>query len=155
MQSVLKIAVGVIILMSTLPTGAQTPATADIPIRIVDAAGYHIGVYVVNRPKATKPVSIYHETRVAEVYHMLEGAGTLVTGGTMNGPIAKEAPGTLILSVLNNVRGTTITGGTTRRIAKGDVVVIPGYLPHWWSEVESDMSYLVIRPDPDNTLPLK
>ncbi len=31
----------------------------------------------------------------------------------------------------------------------------PGYVPHWWSSVESDMTYLVIGPDPDKTLPLQ
>jgi mannose-6-phosphate isomerase-like protein (cupin superfamily) len=179
MTRVLGIAVGVVVLLSPLPTGAQAPkialpavdvtvadiqavlktapadAAADLPIRVADAGGYHVGVYVVNRPKVATPPAIYHETKVTEVYHMLKGAGTLVTGGTVVGPIVREAPGTTILSMLNNVRGTGIKGGVSRRIATGDVVVIPGYVPHWWSTVESDMTYLVIRPDPDKTLPLK
>jgi hypothetical protein len=178
MKNVLGLAVGLVVLSSTLRTGAQAPAptravdvtvadiqavlktapadaAADLPIRVADAGGYYVGVYVVNRPKVATPPAIYHETKVTEVYHMLKGAGTLVTGGTVIGPIVREAPGTTILSMLNNVRGTAIKGGVSRRIATGDVVVIPGYVPHWWSNVESDMSYLVIRPDPDKILPLK
>ena len=179
MKTTIRLAAGiVIVLFSTLFIGAQAPvpihavdvtgadiqtvlktapanAVADLPIRVADAGGYHVGVYVVNRPKAATPASIYHETKVTEVYHMLKGAGTLVTGGTLVGPIVREAPGTTILSMLNNVRGTAIKGGVSRRIATGDVVVIPGYVPHWWSNVESDMTYLVIRPDPDKTLPLQ
>lgn len=178
MKIVMGFAAGAVILLWTLSTGAQTPtptravdvtvadiqvvlktapadAAADLPIRVADAGGYHVGVYVVNRPKAATPPAIYHETRVTEVYHMLKGAGTLVTGGTVVGPIVREAPGTTILSMLNNVRGTAIKGGVSRRIATGDVVVIPGYVPHWWSNIESDMAYLVIRPDPDRILPLK
>jgi len=112
-------------------------------------------VYVVNRPKIAEPPAIYHETRVTEVYYMLEGGGTLVTGGTVVGPVVREAPGTTILSMLNNMRGTAITGGVSRRLSKGDLVVIPGWVPHWWSETDGDMSYLVIRPDPDKILPIK
>jgi hypothetical protein len=134
---------------------ARADAADDLPIRVADAGDYNVGVYVVNRPKVAKPPAIYHETRVTEVYYMLEGAGTLVTGGKVEGPIVREAPGTTILSMLNNMRGTSITGGVSRRMVKGDVVVIPGWVPHWWSATDGDMSYLVIRPDPDKILPLK
>jgi hypothetical protein len=134
---------------------APKDAAADLPIRVVNAGDYQIGIYVVNRPKVATPPAIYHETRVAEVYHMLKGAGTLVTGGTVEGPVVLEPPGQTILSMLNNYRGKAIKGGVSRRIAVGDVVVIPGYTPHWWSTVETDMTYLVVRPDPDRILPLK
>jgi hypothetical protein len=134
---------------------ARADAADDLPIRVANAGDYNVGVYVVNRPKIAKPPAIYHETRVTEVYYMLEGAGTLVTGGNVVGPVVREAPGTTILSMLNNMRGTAITGGVTRRLSKGDLVVIPGWVPHWWSETDGDMSYLVIRPDPDKILPIK
>jgi quercetin dioxygenase-like cupin family protein len=29
------------------------------------------------------------------------------------------------------------------------VIVIPGNVPHWWSELESDIRYLIFRPDRD------
>ena len=134
---------------------ARRDAADDLPIRVANAGDYNVGVYVVNRPKVAKPPAIYHETRVTEVSYMLEGAGTLVTGGTVVGPVVREQPGTTILSMLNNMRGTAISGGLTRRLSKGDVVVIPGWVPHWWSETDGDMSYLVIRPDPDKILPIK
>ena len=134
---------------------ARADAADDLPIRVANAGDYNVGVYVVNRPKIAKPPAIYHETRETEVYYMLEGAGTLVTGGNVVGPVVREAPGTTILSMLNNMRGTAITGGVTRRLSKGDLVVIPGWVPHWWSETDGDMSYLVIRPDPDKILPIK
>jgi hypothetical protein len=134
---------------------ARADAADDLPIRVANAGDYNVGVYVVNRPKAAKPPAIYHETRVTEVYYMLQGSGTLVTGGSVVGPVVREAPGTTILSMLNNMRGTAITGGVSRRMVKGDLVVIPGWVPHWWSETDGDMSYLVIRPDPDKILPIK
>ena len=54
-----------------------------------------------------------------------------------------------------SIRGSRIEGGTSRRIAKGDVVIIPGGTPHWWSDLESDLAYLVVRPDPDDLLKTK
>jgi hypothetical protein len=121
---------------------------SDKPIRIVDVGGYHVGVYGVFRPKAIKQEAILHETKVTEVYHMLDGAGTLVTGGTLVDPHREPPEST-------NVRGSRIEGGVSRRVVKGDVVVIPGRLPHWWSNLEGDITYLIIRPDPEGKLPLK
>jgi mannose-6-phosphate isomerase-like protein (cupin superfamily) len=123
-------------------------AVSDKPIRIVDVGGYRVGVYGVFRPKSTKQEAILHETTVTEVYHMLEGAGTLVTGGTLVDPRRAPASST-------NVRGSRIDGGVSRRVAKGDVVIIPGHLPHWWSNLEGDIAYLIVRPDPQSKLPLK
>jgi quercetin dioxygenase-like cupin family protein len=40
--------------------------------------------------------------------------------------------------LITNVRGSGIEGGVSRRITKGDVVIIPGHTPHWWSELETD-----------------
>ena len=171
-------AAGAAVLLTTLAGSAQTPpprhavdatladiqavlktappdAAADLPVRVTDVGGYNVGVYVVNRPKGITNSAIYHETKVTEVYHSLKGSGTLVTGGTLVGPIVREPPGTTILSMLNNVRGTAIKDGVTRHLTVGDVVVIPGYEPHWWSQADSDLAYLVIRPDPDKTLPIK
>jgi len=123
-------------------------AVSDKPIRIVDVGGYHVGVYGVLRPKAVKQEAILHETKVSEVYHMLDGAGTLVTGGTLVDP-RREPPES------TNVRGSRIEGGVSRRVVKGDVVIIPGHTPHWWSNLEGDITYLIIRPDPEGKLKLK
>ena len=53
------------------------------------------------------------------------------------------------------IRSSGIDGGVSRRIAKGDVVIIPGGVPHMWVSVESDVTYLVVRPDPDKKIPVK
>jgi quercetin dioxygenase-like cupin family protein len=50
---------------------------------------------------------------------------------------------------------TKIEGGTSRHVVPGDVIITPGRTPHLWGHIESDMQSLVIRPDPDSTLPLK
>ena len=44
---------------------------------------------------------------------------------------------------------------TSRRVTKGDVIIIPGRTPHWFSELETDIEYLIFRADPDNRIPLR
>ena len=160
---------GVLVSLFALSAAAQTPNPAtdltaadiqaflkalprgevsDRPIRVVDVGGYRVGVYGVYRPKASVQEAILHETTVTEVYQMLEGAGTLVTGGNLVDTWREPATKT-------SLRGKRIEGGVSRRVTKGDVVIIPGRLPHWWSNLEGDITYLIIRPDPAGKLPLK
>jgi len=122
-------------------------ATSDLPIRVADVGGYKVGVFGVFRPKVSAQEAVLHETTMSEIYYMLEGAGTLVTGGTLASE--RRTSGSI------TVRGSRIDGGVSRHVAKGDVVIIPGRLPHWWSNMDGDMSYLIIRPDPEGKLTLK
>jgi glc operon protein GlcG len=71
-----------------------------------------------------------------DVIHVLKGSATLVTGGTVvdGKPIAPE-----------EIRGASIRGGEARRIAAGDVVVIPSGVPHWFSEVPGPLDYYVVK----------
>jgi quercetin dioxygenase-like cupin family protein len=65
---------------------------------------------------------------------------------------AKEQKGDMGFS---NLMGARIEGGTSRPVSKGDIIVIPGRVPHWWSHREGELTYLIIRPDPDGSLKLK
>ena len=42
-------------------------------------------------------------------------------------------------------RGTDIQGGRSQRLAKGDVIVIPAGIPHWFKEVPQSISYYVVK----------
>ena len=53
----------------------------DRAIKVAEVGGYRVGIFGVFRPKALAGDAILHETKTSEVYYMLEGAGTLVTGG--------------------------------------------------------------------------
>lgn len=59
----------------------------------------------------------------AEYVVVLEGAGTLVTGGTLVAPVTRAA---------NLVEGERIDGGTTRPLRPGDVLLLPAGVPHWF-----------------------
>jgi hypothetical protein len=122
-------------------------AISDLPIKVVDVGGYRVGVYGVFRPKSAKQDAVLHEVRTTEVYQMVEGAGTLVTGGTLVDERRDPKSTT--------VRGSRIEGGVSRRVTKGDVIIIPGRTPHWWSQLETDIKYTITRSDPDNRIPLR
>ena len=121
---------------------------SDLPIRVVDVGGYKVGVYGVFRPKDAPQDANMHPTKITEVYQILEGSATLVTGGKLINPRPAPAPST-------SLRGDGIEGGVSRHIAKGDVIIIPGYLPHWFSKMDSDLVYLITRPDPEGKTKLK
>lgn len=125
---------------------------SDLPIRVADVGGYKVGVYGVFRPKSVPGDAILHETSVTEIYYMLEGTGTLVTGGTL----ANEKPVQMSPNTKRpNRRGDRIVGGVTRKVVPGDVVIIPGKVPHWWSTLDGDIKYLIYRPDPEGLQPVK
>jgi Cupin len=130
-------------------------SVSDRQIRMVDAGGYHVGVGVVQRPASVKQGSIEHD-KLTEVYYVLEGSGTLVTGGRQidGKPIAPESATYRELTG-PSATGTGINAGESRRIAPGDVVIIPQGVPHWFSSIEGTIKYLVVRVDPERLLQKK
>jgi len=42
-------------------------------------------------------------------------------------------------------RGTSVRGGKTQRLVKGDVFVIPNGVPHQFTEVEAPFLYYVVK----------
>ena len=124
-------------------------AITDSAIRAVDVGGSRVGIYGVFRPKSLPGDAIAHETKTTEVYVMLEGAGTLVTGGKIVGTV-KQPTGRG-----SGPRGEKIEGGVSRRVTVGDVIIIPGRTPHWWSSLDGDIRYMIVRADPVGTMTLK
>ena len=59
----------------------------------------------------------------AEYAIVLEGSGTLVSGGAMADPKVSNA---------NLTEGSQIEGGVTRTLGPGDVILIPAGVPHWF-----------------------
>jgi mannose-6-phosphate isomerase-like protein (cupin superfamily) len=126
-----------------------TDVISDLPIRVVDVGGSRVGVYGVFRAKDMPGDAIAHLTRTTEIYYIVKGAGTLVTGGVIAAlkppPAGRNA----------GPRGDRIDGGVSRRVSVGDIIIIPGRTPHWWSSLESDINYLIYRADPDGRMNLK
>ncbi len=137
-------------------SAAPNSATNPLPnIRVVDAGGYNVAVGVIHRQQTPPGVAAVH-FKVTEIYHVTDGAGTLVTGGAMVN--AKPRPADAISVRLEDgpgASGTAIQGGVTRKLKAGDVVVIPAGVPHWFSEIDGSITYVVVRVDPGRILALK
>ena len=125
---------------------------SDRAIRVVDVGGYNTGVFGVFRPQTLPGRAIRHNTPISEIYYMLSGTGTLVTGGTL---VDEESTGASRLTGRPNFAGSGISGGVSRVVVPGDVIIIPGNTPHWWSSLQTDIRYLIFRPDPEGLLELR
>jgi quercetin dioxygenase-like cupin family protein len=68
--------------------------------------------------KPGRPAVHPAETEYAVV---LEGAGTLISGGTLVAPVTRRA---------DLVEGDRIEGGATRPLRPGDVLLLPAGVPH-------------------------
>lgn len=93
--------------------------------------------YMVHASRRDKPGMAEIHTWETDVIYVLEGSATFVTGGTLVDPKTTE-PG--------QIRGPSIQGGETRRLAKGDVIIIPNGVPHWFKEVQGPFLYFVVKP---------
>lgn len=96
------------------------------------SGGYRTGPYA---PENYRPAVEIHANE-ADLFYVIEGRATQVLGGKVIG--GKEtAPG--------QIRGSTIEGGQTYQLGKGDVMWVPAGVPHWFPEIPEPLSYLLVK----------
>lgn len=71
-----------------------------------------------------------------DIVYVLEGTATVMTGGTV-AEVKTIAP--------DELRGASSTGGQTYKLAKGDVLIIPHGVPHWFQQVSAPFNYYVVK----------
>jgi mannose-6-phosphate isomerase-like protein (cupin superfamily) len=147
------------LIKSTL-TKTASAAVSDQQIKVVSINGdYNVGVGILHRAhaesgSASAGGALTHE-QITEVYHIISGTGTLVTGGKIQNAKAL-APDNVIVTTLAGpgATGGPISGGVSMKVGPGDIIVIPPNTPHWFSAVDSDqIVYLAVRMDPHHVLP--
>jgi len=121
-------------IMAKLDAAAATSASAG---------GWSVtispGVSVRRRSSSVEQYAVLHPFSV-EVYRILEGSGTLVTGGLLNLPLA-DSPDPNIIRTENGV-----TGGLARKVSAGDVLVLQPGTPHYFSAIDGDsITYMESR----------
>lgn len=114
-------------LTAALKAGAATP---DMLTSEVSNSDRH-RINIVRRTKAAGAVA--HEG-FAELHHIVDGSGTLVTGGTIVRPTGSGRGG-----------GATIQNGVSRHVQKGDVILIAPGMPHWYKDLDGTITYLEVR----------
>ena len=77
-----------------------------------------------------------HENQ-ADVWYVIDGGCVFVTGGTVVGGV-QTSPG--------EIRGSGISGGDERQIAKGSFIRVPAGVPHWVKKIDGkEIVYIVVK----------
>ena len=95
-----------------------------------------LGTYSVNlEHRVVSQAAAVHE-KEAELFYVIDGAGVIVTGGKLVDERRQNDA---------NLQGTSIEGGTSRKISKGDWVMVPEGVPHQIPAVEGALSVMTLH----------
>jgi uncharacterized protein GlcG (DUF336 family)/mannose-6-phosphate isomerase-like protein (cupin superfamily) len=92
--------------------------------------------YKVHASHRSEAGKVEVHARDTDIIYVLEGSATLVTGGTVVDGKTIEP---------DEVRGAAIRGGDSREIKKGDVIIVPSGVPHWFQKVPGPLNYYVVK----------
>lgn len=121
-----------------ITAGIEAAAAAS-----ASAGGWSItvspGVSIRRRSSAVGQYAVVHPYSV-EIYRILEGSGTLVTGGRLNLPLAASTDENLVRTE------NGVTGGLARQVTAGDVLVLQPGTPHFFSAIDgASITYMESR----------
>ena len=117
--------------------------TVDQPIKLAELPGGHKASVALLRRTKPETSALIHDY-VTEIYQIVEGSGTLVSGGTLMDP--KESDLTRVNAGMSH---TGIHhGGESRKVKPKDVIIVPAGMAHRFSELDGPIVYLVYRFEP-------
>jgi mannose-6-phosphate isomerase-like protein (cupin superfamily) len=112
---------------------AKQPADRNGTInRLLQSPPYAVNIE--HRVPVPQSASV-HETE-AEMFYVLDGAATLVTGGTLIEPTRTGAN-------LASTKG--VEGGVSQRLGKGDFVMVPAGVPHWFKDIQGSLTQISLH----------
>ena len=92
--------------------------------------------FTVSASHRDKAGNVEVHDKETDIFYVTDGEATFVTGGKMIGGKQTKA---------GQWAGTDIEGGETHKLTKGDVMIIPAGMPHWFKAVPSSISYYVVK----------
>ena len=105
----------------------ERPASS---VRVFSLAPYNVNVERrLPRPQGAS----LHETQ-AELFYVIDGSATLLTGGTLTSPTRNGT----------NLSGPGIEGGVRQTFGKGDFLLVPSGIPHQFVDITAPVQLLSI-----------
>jgi mannose-6-phosphate isomerase-like protein (cupin superfamily) len=106
----------------------------DQPIvseRILQLAPYNANLEY----RASVGAAAVHE-KEAEMFYVIDGTATMITGGKLVNEKRTNA---------ENLTGSGIEGGASRKVAKGDFIIVPQNTPHWFSAIDGTITLMTLH----------
>ncbi len=129
----------------------------DQQVRSIDIGKANVQIALVHRGALEQPGarSVAEHSLVTEVYYVLSGSGTNVTGPDLLGKQPRSA-GNRAVQFLNGPghNATGIRNSSTHELTSGDVFIIPAGTGHQFTRIDDHITYLMVRVDPDKVVPL-
>jgi uncharacterized protein GlcG (DUF336 family) len=110
---------------------AEVDAGFSRDATLVTASGYRVNASHRDGPGEAE----IHQAET-DIFYVLEGSATFVTGGEIVEPRSIAA---------REIRGKGLQGGAEQTIGKGDVVTVPRGVPHWFKAVKAPFRYFVVK----------
>ena len=105
--------------------------------RTGNATFLQLAPYNVNMEhRVNMPQNAAIHDKEAELFYVVDGGGTIVTGGKLTNPSRQNA---------DNSTGNGIEGGTSKKIAKGDFILVPEGTPHWFSAIDGELTLMSLH----------
>jgi len=120
--------------VTALAAKAKSERKGEAPLvseRILHLAPYNANL---EYRAAVGPAAVHEKE--AEVFYVIDGSATMVTGGTLVGETRTNA---------ENLAGKGIEGGMSRAVAKGDFIVVPENTPHWFSAINGTITLMTLH----------
>jgi Mannose-6-phosphate isomerase len=117
--------------------------TVDSPIKLAEIPGGHKASVALLRRTKAETSALIHDY-VTEIYEIVEGSGTLMTGGSLEDP--KESDLTRVNAGMSHTG--VHRGGESRKVKVKDVIIVPAGTAHRFSELDGPITYLVYRFEP-------
>ena len=132
----------------------------DQQVRSVDIGKVQVGIGMVTRgkllPDPNRKGAVAEHEQISEVYHVISGEATLLTGPDLVNPIKRpDDERTVRLQNGPGYNSDTIRQPLVTHLKPGDVIMIPAGTGHLFTEIPDHITYMMVRIDPDKIVPTK